>query len=197
MNNPTDKQPSNQQMVFRPSLAFYHPKPSGAGSALKLELHPAHDQIDGSIWATIAPQVAKANLNAPTPTYARFGWENAIVTKLDFNDLTKMLMVFRGEQESIEDGMGLIHKSPKGTTRIQLRHLCDIKDGYSLEFYRTAVDRTESSAHIFLTRSEALGLVAAIESSFGVICFGIPMVIQRDTSAYRAAQKEIRNAPAA
>ncbi len=186
-----------QQMHYRPSLAFYHPKPTGAGSALKLELHPAHDQTDGSIWATIAPQIAKADFSSPTPTYARFGWENAIVTKLDFTDLTKMLMVFRGESESIEDGKGLIHRTARGITRILLRHVCDTKDGYSLEFYRTATDHTESSAYIFLTRSEVVGLVAAIESSFGVICFGIPMVLQRDTSAYRAAQKEMRNAPAA
>lgn len=197
MNTPTNMQEPMQQMRYRPSLAFYHPKPTGAGSALKLELHPAHDQTDGSIWATIAPQISKANFSAPTPIYARFGWENAIVTKLDFSDLTQMLMVFRGETESIEDGMGLIHKTARATTRILLRHVCDMKDGYSLEFYRTTADHTESSAYIFLTRNEAVGLVAAIESSFGVICFGIPTVLQRDTSAYRAAQREIRNAPAA
>ena len=32
---------------------------------------------------------------------------------------------------------------------------------------------------------------------YGVICFGMPMVIERDTSAYRQAVKEQRDASAA
>ena len=197
--SPTRENSADTQDVtvrFRPTLAFYHPNAQGTGAALKLEMHPAHDNTDGSIWATMAPQTSIANRRGPTPVFAHFGWESSITVKLDFTDLTKMLMVFRGEAESIEDGKGLLHVTPKGSTKIILRHAIEPVNGYSLEFYRTS-GGCDSSVRIFLFANEALGLTKAIESSFGVICFGIPVVIPRDTSAYRASRKEMDNAPAA
>ena len=44
---------------------------------------------------------------------------------------------------------------------------------------------------------EALGLGLAIENSFGVISFGIPMLVEHDTTAYRREAREARNAAAA
>jgi hypothetical protein len=181
---------------FRPKLTFYHPKPSGNGSAIELELHPAHDDTDGSIWARMARQISVGDRTGNVPVYPRFGWEEAITVKLDFSDLAQMMMVFRGECESLADGKGLLHSSPKGITRIALRHVVEQFQGYSLEFYRTS-GKNEYSSRIFLSPYEACGLAAAIENSFGVICFGIPMVIQRDTAAYRSAARKIANEPAA
>ena len=164
--------------MTRPTLTMYHPNCNGTGSAIRLELHPAHDDTAGSIMATIATQLTIWNgLGAVPPVYPQFDWDGAITVKLDFTDICKMLQVFRGECESIEDGRGLFHKSTHGTTKIMLRHLVEPIHGYLFEVFRSRRDGTDAHAMIFLSPSDALGLTAAIESSMGVICFGIPMVI--------------------
>lgn len=164
--------------MTRPTLTMYHPNCNGTGSAIRLELHPAHDDTAGSIMATIATQLTNWNgLGAVPPVYPQFDWDGAITVKLDFTDICKMLQVFLGECESIEDGRGLFHRSTHGTTKIMLRHLVEPIHGYMLEVYRKTSDSEDSNARIFLSPYEALGLATAIESSMGVICFGIPMVI--------------------
>lgn len=183
--------------AYRPKLSFYHPNARGTGGVCSLELHPAHDSTDGSIWASFANQMTVGDMRGPNPTFARFDWENKIVVKLDFNDLTKMLQVFRGECESVEEGKGLFHRSPKASTRICLKHLVEPIPGYMLEVFRTGSGGEECRARILLAPNEALGLSAAIEASLGVIAFGIPMVVPHDTATYRAEVKEMRNAPAA
>ena len=163
--------------MTRPALTMYHPNGKGTGSAIRLELHPAHDDTAGSIMATIATQLTTGNCMGSMPVYPRFDWEGAITVKLDFTDISKMLQVFRGECESIEDGRGLFHKSTRGTTKITLRHIVEPINGYMLEVYRKTSGSEDSNARIFLSPYEAFGLATAIESSMGVICFGIPMVI--------------------
>ena len=162
--------------MTRPTLTMYHPNGKGTGSAIRIELHPAHDDTAGSIMATIATQLTTGNCMGSMPVYPRFDWEGAITVKLDFTDISKMLQVFRGECESLEYGRGLFHKSTRGTTKIILSHIVEPIHGYMLEFYRKTSEE-DSNARIFLSPYEALGLVTAIESSMGVICFGIPMVI--------------------
>ena len=160
-----------------PELTMYHPNGKGTGSAIKLELHPAHDDTAGSIMATIATQLTTENCLGAVPVYPRFDWKGAIMVKLDFTDISKMLQVFRGECESLEDGRGLFHQSTRGTTKIMLSHIVEPINGYMLEVYRKTIGSEDSNARIFLLPYEALGLATAIESSMGVICFGIPMVI--------------------
>ena len=50
MNNETMR---NGQMApigkYRPALTLYHPNGKGTGGAMELKLHPAHDDVDGSI----------------------------------------------------------------------------------------------------------------------------------------------------
>ena len=159
-----------------PTLTMYHPNGKGTGSAIRLELHPAHDDTAGSIMATIAMQLATGDRPGTVPVYPRFDWKGAITVKLDFTDICKMLQVFRGECESLEDGRGLFHQSTRGTTKIMLRHLVEPIHGYMLEVYRNTHGSEDSNARIFLSPYEALGLATAIESSMGVICFGISMV---------------------
>lgn len=197
-NNNTTQQQGAESRRFRPEFALFKANGKGTGCALKLALHPAHDMTDGSIWATFANQLTIGDRRGPNPTYARFDWDNRICVKLDFADLTRMLQVFRGECESIGDGKGLCHRSPKGMTIIGLRHFVEPVSGYSFEVHRTAANGGEEShAHIFIAPHEAIGLCAAIEGSLPVICFGIPEVIERDTSAYRQGVKEMRNAAVA
>lgn len=190
---------TSASVTFRPELTFYHANPKGTGCALSMALHPAHDRTDGSIMAKFANQMSVGNAYGPTPTFSRFDWEHAVTVKLDFSDLCQILQVFRGECESINDGKGLYHRSPRGNTRISFRHVLDPISGYSLEVCRTPLNQAEgeSRAHIFLNPWEATGLSEAIAGAMAVICFGIPVVLPHDTSAYTTATRELRNVPAA
>lgn len=163
---------------YRPSLSFYKANAKGTGSAMKLELHPAHGQTGGYILMNLANQMTIGNLRVDPPIYPSFDWENAICVKLDFADLSKMLQVFRGETESLEEGRGVFHRSMRGLTCIKLGHMIDPMPGYNLEVKRTKDGEADASSWIFLTPAEALGMVTAIESSMGVLVFGVPMVVE-------------------
>ncbi len=201
MNENTSTTPGARTEVqtpqYRPTLAFYRANPKGSGSALKLELHPAHGPVDGSIMATMANQRTVGDRRGPKPTYATFNWEQAICVKLDFNDLTQILQVLRGKAESLCDGKGLYHATARHSTRICLRHCIEPYSGYSLDLYRKPNEGDEIHSHILLSASEAYGLAAAVEGSLGVVCFGIPAVIPHDTTAYRSEARRMRDAPAA
>lgn len=186
-----------QVPAYRPSLRFFHANGKGTGCAVSMDLHPAHDRVDGSIMVRVANQMTVGDLRGPNPTFPRFDWENAVSVKLDFSDLCKMLQVFRGECESLEEGRGLYHRTARATTKIVLRHLVDPVAGYSFELYRTPAQGEETRTHILFSPWEALGLAEAIAGSMAVISFGIPVVIPHDTSAYVAENREYRNANAA
>ena len=160
--------------IYRPALTLYRANAKGTGSAMKMELHPAHGQTGGSIMMSLASQKTVGDYRGPNPIYPTFDWENAICVKLDFIDLSKMLQVFRGEYESIEEGRGLVHRSPSGLTYIKLAHLIEPIPGYKLDVKLCNGVVIVEQRSIMLAPYEALGLTAAIESSLGVICFGMP-----------------------
>lgn len=176
----------------RPAFSFFHPNAKGTGCALMMELHPAHDLKEGSIMACFMNQKTVGDRRGSKPTYATFDTENKIWVKLDFYDLAKMLQVFRGECESLEEGKGLFHQSVKYSTHIRLQHQLEVSPGYLLEVYRNVPGRNDAdvSARITLAPWEALGLSLAIENSFGVICFGIPKVVAHESSVDSATRRE-------
>lgn len=197
INNAISKDAVGGAQSFRPRFMLYHANAKGTGSAMKMTLHPAHDDKSGSIWLTVASQMTIGNRGGAVPTYPRFDWENAICIKLDFNDLCHILQVLRGDVESIADGKGLFHSSSRGVTRILFRHLIDPSAGYSFEIYRTSRDdKEESRAHFFITSVEAGGITDAIAGVMGVVVFGIPMVIPHDTSEYEERERKLRYANA-
>lgn len=184
---------------YRPKFTLYHANAKGTGSAVSLDLHPAHDDVDGSIWLTLACQKTVGDARGPNPTCSTFCWDAAMHIKLDFTDLTQMLQVFRGEIESINEDHGLFHRGPSYNTVIKFRHVIEPVSGYSLELYRNTRGKPDDDrcGYFFFHSNEALGLSVAIENSLGVICFGIPKVIPRDTTEYKRNVKEMRNVAAA
>ena len=160
--------------INRPSLVLYKANAKCTGCAMKMELHPAHGDTAGSIMVKLASQMTIGDRRGPNPTFPHFDWENAICVKLDFIDLSKMLQVFRGECESIEEGRGLVHRSPSGLAYVRLAHLVEPIPGYKLEMEFFAGAGSVEHRAVMLAPYEALGLTAAIESSLGVICFGVP-----------------------
>lgn len=180
---------------FRPSFAIYHPNAKCSGCAIKMELHPAHDDTDGSIMLTLANQKTSARPGA----FATFDWERRITVKLDFMDLIKMMQVLRGDSETIEDGKGLYHRNADGSSKINLRHIVEGAGGYLLEVYRNESGKPENdrACRLLLTPAEAYGVKLLFEDSIGVICFGLPKVVPHDVSAYRTKVREQRNAAVA
>lgn len=180
--NDTTRKNTAPAANFRPKFAIYHPNGKGTGCALKMDLHPAHGDQDGCIMMSIAPQKTLGDLRGPSKKFPTFDWENRICVKLDFADICKLLQVFRGEVEALEDGKGLYHRSARYTTRIVFRHLIEPVQGYSLEVYRDTPGHPEQNrvTHIVLNPWEALGVGISFENSIGVICFGIPQVFAHE-----------------
>lgn len=183
---------------YRPNFAIYHPNGKGTGCALRMNLHPAHDRRDGYIMLELATQRTVGDRRAAIPKFPTFDWENRLVVKLGFADLCKMLQVLRGENGALEEGKGLYHRSARYATRIVLRRLTEPIQGYSLEIYRNSADKSDAdrNARIVLSPWEALGIALAIEDSIGVVCFGIPKVVVRE-SIGEIGNEESRDASAA
>ena len=173
--------------VYRPKFTFFHPNPKGTGTAVSMEVHPAHDNIEGSIFLSAANQLTVGDRTGDAPVYPRFDWENKMTVRLCFEDLCQILLVLRGQCESINEGRGLFHSTSEFNTRIGFRHLIEPVPGYSLELSRMPVKpgACEQRARILFTNAEAFGISEAISGSMATICFGMPMVIRRDEAAMK------------
>ena len=187
MNENTNAQ-SPAAAGFRPRLSYYHANAKGTGSAINFELHPAHwgpdGNTEGSIFASFANQKTVGVRNGPETVFPSFDWKNKLTMRLTISDISQMLMVFRGMQESVCDGKGLFHRSSRYTTVIKFDHRIEPFPGYTLEVYRKSLDGSDQRhAFISFSPAEAVGLSLAIEQSMGVIAFGIPEVRQRAVPA--------------
>ena len=162
---------------FRPRLALYHANPKGTGCAISMELRPAHDEMDGSICCTFASQKTVGNRAGKTPTFPTFDWDDPIRVALCFDDLSKLMQVFRGECESIDRDQGIYHRTAKGMTRIQLRHIIDPVSGYSFEAtFKPSGEGDETRAVFLMSSAEALGICEAIGGCMYLVAFGVPRV---------------------
>ena len=161
----------------KPTLKLYHANAKGTISVIKLELNPAHDKCDGYIAFTIG------TVNGESRTLPTFDWANPLTVKLGFDDLALILMVFRGETESINGDRGLSHYSPELGHTVQLAHKLDPMSGYALEVVEFTKNGTEEAksrkAHFFFSPSESLGLALAIEQSMWLIAFGVPACVSQ------------------
>ena len=163
------------ETVNRPCLVIYHANATNTGSAARLQLHPARDSEDGSIHVLLAKQETVGGGSTNLPMFPTFGWDCGIEVKLGFADVCALLQVFRGECESVNDGMGLYHRTAKHSTRIVLRHVVEPVNAYSFEVYRAYKcndGRKDESVRIMFTAAEAMGLGCLLESSMAAICFG-------------------------
>lgn len=174
---------TNEYKKFRPQFALYHTNAKGTGCAIKMGLVPADvdddgHSVDGYIRMRLANQMTIGNPRGPNPTYPRFDWENVIEVDLNFDDLCKILQVFRGECENINDGKGLFHSDSTGRYRVTMSHHIDPVHGYSLEVSHTDSHGNEDSrSRFFFTPAESCGICEAIAGVMGTIVFGDPIII--------------------
>ena len=151
-----------------------HPSPSGKGSAIRFELHPAHGRIAGHIFIEVARQKSVASVQGEVTTFATFDWENKICCKMGLGDLAQMMMVFRGMQESIQDGKGLFHRSAKANTVIKFSHQIEPRPGYMFSASCKPFDGELRSAFFVFHPEEAVCFSTALEAAMGVLVFGVP-----------------------
>ena len=130
-----------------------HPSPSGKGSAIRFELHPARGRVPGHIFVEVARQKSVASV---------------------LGDLAQMMMVFRGMQESIQDGKGLFHRSAKANTVIKFSHQIEPRPGYIFSASSKPFDGELRDAYFVFRPEEAVWFSTALESAMGVLVFGVP-----------------------
>ena len=151
-----------------------HANARGTGSAIRFELHPARGRVAGHIFVDVARQKSVASMQGEVPTFATFDWENKICCKMGLGDLAQMLMVFRGMQESIQDGKGLFHRSAKANTVIKFNHQIEPNPGYMFSVSCKPFDGELRDAFFVFRPEEAVWFSAALETSMSVLAFGVP-----------------------
>ena len=150
----------------RPAITICHANMKGTGTALRLELHPARTDSDGSILAKIAQQ------SSTTP--ASFDWDNAILVRFDLLELAKILQVFRVQYESINDGKGFYHRTINGFTVVRLYHRIEPIGGYVLDVSHKSNDGDTVRLIFSMTYDEAFALAEAIDHAMIYVAFGVP-----------------------
>lgn len=171
---------------YRPRLSFYHANGKGTGSAARFEAVPACGERDGSVFLTLAQQksVASGSADSGNRQHATFDWANRVTVKLNFGDLSQMLLVLKGQAAGIADGKGLYHDSRASTTIINLARQAEPYPGLALEVSRRSKAEAEATVRVRLVFSaaEVFGLGVVLEQVLGLLAFGIP----RDSVAVSA-----------
>ena len=170
---------TTQPFVRRTRKVFYHPNGKGTGSALQLELHPAHEDTEGSVFLTMAPQRTIGIRTADDTVHPTFDWRNAVCLKLDLMDLAQMLQVFRGVQESLADGKGIFHRSSNASAVIKFEHRIEPVPGYMLDVSKKPLTGELQRVSFFFRAAEAFACALMLEQALVYVAFGIPTVIPR------------------
>ena len=165
--------------VRRTRKVFYPPNGKGTGSALQLELHPAHEDTEGSVFLTMAPQRTVGKRMEDDTVHPTFDWRNAVCLKLDLMDLAQILQVLRGVQESLADGKGLFHRSANGSAVIKFEHRIEPIPGYMLDVSKKPLIGDVSRVCFFFRPAEAFACALMLEHALVYVAFGIPTVIPR------------------
>ena len=163
----------------RPRYLCCHPNAQGTGTSVRFELHPAHDYVEGSVFATFASQKTTASHIEGKQSYPTFDWEKSITIRLTINEVAEMLEVFRGYREKMGDGKGLFHVSEFANTVITLEHRLEPEAGYFFGVSRKHSDGSLRRMRVFLSMAEAIVLSESLASSMLYMAFGVPKVYPR------------------
>lgn len=162
--------------TYPPRLAFYHPNSKGSGCAVQFDLHPAHGDREGSLFAAFANQksVATGARGTEGRQAATFGWGEKITVKLNFTDVSHLLTVLEGKAASVCDGKGLFHDTGETSTVIHMSRVTEPFPGVSFEVSKKRKGSEEAArrARILFTEAEALGLKHLFASLLFPLAFG-------------------------
>lgn len=172
--------PSAAKSGFNTHLSFYHANPKNTGCAIQFSVEPATPDRDGAAYFSIAKQKTVAS-NDGERRFASFDWANKITVKLNFIEVSELLLVLGGHLPAITHGGkdGLFHTSPTATTTISLKRTDDpAHPGFLLGVGRSP--KADPNARQYYTfafwPAEAFGLRAALTAQMGLLAFGVPRV---------------------
>lgn len=131
-------------------LKIFHPNAKGTGACLRM-MQKKYDSVTLSIY----PERQQCGMPV-------FCWNDDVSYVADWHNLAEMLMVFRGECESLGDGKGMSYVTEIGWSKLMLRHVIEPVHCYVLEIYEKRGD-AENRGIFNLSISEALGLSMIIE----------------------------------
>lgn len=169
----------NTDIEIRPRYTCCHPNAKGTGCAVRFELHPAHDFVEGSVFATFAAQKTIGSYENGRKVMPTFDWENRITVRLTINEVAECLEVFRGYREKMADGNGLFHRTAKANTVITLEHRMEPVPGYVFGVSRKTVDGELRRMGVLLSMKEALVLSESLAGALIYMAFGVPKVLSR------------------
>lgn len=155
---------------MRTSYTIYHANTKNTGSAIRMSLFPAHEAIKGSILIELANQKISES------AFPSWDWEHRLMVKLDVSDLSHILCVLRGMQESVCEGKGLYHQSQYGSTIVKFSHHIDPVCGYRMVVSKGMAGEDIKTIEFFFNPKEAFALSLALEQAMMFVVFGIPEV---------------------
>lgn len=151
---------------------IFHPNAKGTGSALSVEVHPAKVDFGGKVLLSFIAQMPYEG----ETVFPRFDYGNRITISLDPLEVEKLLEVFEGQTESIEDGKGFFIVSTASRTSFKCRHILYPATGYALTVKverTTEGEVTETRSSTFtLTPSEGGMLYHGLRATMGLLLFG-------------------------
>ena len=150
------------------SFTIQHSNRKGTGTALKMELLPATDKETGSLILTFARQ--KKSDGDVIPARPFFDWNDARSIWLETLEVAKVLEVFAGETESIDDGKGLLDSAHKQA--LILRHVVEPVQGYELALKKIDGEGNVELRVIMLTQTEGRMLYDILQGSMSILAFG-------------------------
>lgn len=171
MELPQDNKDKGEKKTMANRTTIYHPNPKGTGMALALELYPATPEVPGKLQLEFARQVSPEGA-----TFPRFDWENRSIFVLTPEEVEKVLEVFNGYTESIEDGKGIFVWTPAKSTALRLRHVVNPVPAYALQLVVREGEgdaATHDVRDINLTPTEAMMLYHALTAAMGMLVFGL------------------------
>jgi hypothetical protein len=167
---------------IRPNYNCCHPNQHGTGCSVRFELHPAHDNVEGSVFITFAAQKTVGSFENGHRIFPTFDWANNITVRLNVIEIASMLEVFRGYREKMGDGNGIFHATASANTIITLEHRLEPSPGFLFGVSRKPVDGTIRRMKVLLEMREAIALTEALSGALVFMAFGIPQIIERKSS---------------
>ena len=162
------------------SIRFYHPNPKGTGSALRVEprINSTGEDRYNCFFLEMAAQKSTAGRRGGDSEFATFDWDNKIVVKLGFLDISEILMVLEGRAMKVGGNRsGLYHASQQGNTLIALARQ-EERQNYFLSLSRKPNGASEAQRiGIALSDVEATGLRCLFQTGLFFVTF--PAALRR------------------
>ena len=168
--------PTDPQKAYSPRLVFYHPNSKGTGCAVQFDLRPATADREGCLFAAFATQksLATGSRADASRQAATFNWTEKITVKLNFADVSALLLVLSGKVPALADGKGLFHDTGETSTVIHMARQTDPVPGVSFEVSkkRRNTPDTPQRARILFTDVETFGLARLFNAILLPLAFG-------------------------